>query len=191
MCDAVESAPGTDPDRAGFTIAYQAARDQVVLAKPPAPAEPWRIGQIGARVLAGLLPPRRARVSARTVKVGNSRYHGVKPDGRPLTSQHVTALQIAVHEPPIPAPPGPLPASGADPVRVGTRRTPKAGRINRVLDLLRHQPERVWRALEIAEYLHETNITSLRVQLSKYAQAGIIHKTAPATYTLLTTNPEP
>ena len=191
MCDAVESVPGTDPDRASFTVAYQAARDQLVLAKTPAPAEPWRIGQIGARVLTSLLPARRARISTRTVKVANSRYHAAKPDGRPATSQNISTLEIAVHQPPTPAPPEPLPAGGPDPIRVGTRRTPKAGRINRVLDLLRHQPERARTALEIAEYLHETNLNSLRVQLSKYAHDGIIRKTAPATYTLLTPPPNP
>jgi hypothetical protein len=188
MCDAVETAPGTDPDRASFIIAHQAARDELVRGHSSAPE---LVGRIGARVLRGLLPARRTRVSARTVKAGNSRYHAVKPDGRPRTSQNITALQISVHEPPLPAPPEPLPASGADPIRVGTRHTTKAGRINRVLDLLRHQPERVWAVLEIAEYLQETNINSLRVQLSKYAQNGIIRKTAPATYTLLTPPPHP
>lgn len=32
MADATDSVPDTDPDRAGFTIALSAARDQLVLA---------------------------------------------------------------------------------------------------------------------------------------------------------------
>lgn len=181
MCDAVETAPGTDPDRAAFTIAHQAARDELIRGHTPAPAGP---GRIGARVLAALLPRRRTRVSARTVKAGNSRYqaHARQPDPRPRTSQPVTALHIAIHEPPTPTPPPPLPATGTPP-RIGTRHTPQPARINRILDLLRHQPHRAHHALEIAEYLDESNLNSLRVQLSKYAQNGIIHKTAPATYT--------
>ena len=184
MCDAVETAPGTDPDRAAFTIAYQAARDEVTRGHGHTPAP--GAGRIGARVLAGLLPPRRPRVSARTVKAGNSRYqaHAHQPDPRPRTSRHVTALHIAVHEPPVPQPPGPLPA--AAPILIHTRHNRTASRINRILALLRHQPERPRHALEIAEYLGEPNLNSLRVQLTKYAQNGILHKTAPATYTLAT-----
>lgn len=181
MLDAVQTRPGTDPDRACFTTAYQGARDQLIKADTgPEPA-----GGITARIPATLLPPRRPRVSARKVKSPHSRYHALKPDGRPPTSQNITALDIAVHEPPTPEPPGPLPPVA--PVRVGTRRTTQAGRINRVLALLRHRPEHAYSAQEIAEHLHETNLNSLRVQLSKYAQNGIIRKTAPATYTLTAT----
>ncbi|MFD5556231.1 hypothetical protein ACFWIA_20620 [Streptomyces sp. NPDC127068] len=41
-----ESLPGTDPDRYGFTIAFQTTHEQVFQAA----------GIIGRRVLAGLLP---------------------------------------------------------------------------------------------------------------------------------------
>ena len=34
MVTAVETVPGTDPDRASFTIAWQAARDQIVSMLP-------------------------------------------------------------------------------------------------------------------------------------------------------------
>jgi len=192
MCDAVESTGGTDPDRACFTIAYQAARDEVIRGRTGTGAP---VGDIGRRVLRHLLPARRPRVSARTVKVGNSRYqdHKHRPDPRPRTSQRITALHITVHQPATPTPPPPLPATGT-PVLITARHTPPTARINRLLDLLRHQPDRPHTAREIAEYLHETNLNSLRVQLSKYAQNGILHKTTPATYTLnqpLTPTPHP
>lgn len=40
-------------------------------------------GVIGQRILAGLLPPRRPRVSTRKVKSPISRYHARQDDGRP------------------------------------------------------------------------------------------------------------
>ena len=75
MADATATVPGTDPDRASFTIALQAARDQVIQA-----AERDRrhridlAGTIGRHVLANLLPARRLRVSPRAVKRPLSRY---------------------------------------------------------------------------------------------------------------------
>ncbi|WAU82436.1 hypothetical protein O1Q96_23400 [Streptomyces sp. Qhu-G9] len=67
MAEAAESRPGTDPDRCGFTIAIQTARDLVVQAadviKPGALGN-RTTGVIGNRVLAGLLPHRRPRIMA-------------------------------------------------------------------------------------------------------------------------------
>jgi hypothetical protein len=175
MCDAVETMPGTDPDRAAFTIAYQAARDEVIRGHTPGGTP---TGRIARRNLTHLLPARRPRTSARTVKAGNSRYqaHANRPDPRPRTTQPITALRTTIHRPPTPPPP--LPATGT-PILFTTRHTPHTARINRKLDQLRPPPQRPHTAREIAEYLHETNLNSLRDQLSKYAQTGIPHKTAP------------
>ena len=75
MTAAAESA-GADPDRASFTIALEAARDQVTAARGVADSgDPGDIGRIGRAVLAGLLPARRPRYSARKVKCSTSRYH--------------------------------------------------------------------------------------------------------------------
>lgn len=86
MVTAVETRPGADPDRAGFTIALEAARDSVTTATgvlPPAIFPTDLVGHIGEAVLASLLPARRARFSVRTVKSGISRYHSWNADGRP------------------------------------------------------------------------------------------------------------
>ena len=40
MADAVETRPGTDPDRASFTIALEAARDQLTAAAGIIPGDP-------------------------------------------------------------------------------------------------------------------------------------------------------
>ena len=75
MADATACAPGTDPDRASFTIAWQTARDQLTLAAGViAGAVIDLIGTIGRHVLAGLLPDRRLRVTPRIVKRAISKY---------------------------------------------------------------------------------------------------------------------
>lgn len=47
MVDAAEAAPGTDPDRCGFTIALQTDRDQIVQAAAVATTTAEPIGPIG------------------------------------------------------------------------------------------------------------------------------------------------
>jgi hypothetical protein len=75
IADTAIAAPGTDPDRASFTIALQAARDQVIQAANVIAGETIDLaGTIGRHVLDNLLPGRRLRVSPRAVKRPLSRY---------------------------------------------------------------------------------------------------------------------
>lgn len=102
MVDAAESVPGTDPDRCCFSIALHTARDQVIQATGIVSADTDRdtlLGTIGRRILTGLLPPRRQRVSTRKVKSPMSRYSVRHADGRPDTSRTVTHLDVTVLEP--------------------------------------------------------------------------------------------
>jgi hypothetical protein len=82
MADAAVTVPGTDPDRASFSVALDAARDQVILAAGVIAATTAGIaGRIGERVLASLMPARRLRTSPRVVKRAMSRYNAKgKPD---------------------------------------------------------------------------------------------------------------
>jgi Insertion element 4 transposase N-terminal/Transposase DDE domain len=76
LADAASTVPGTDPDRASFTIALNAARDQVILAAGViAGASIDLAGRIGRLVLASLMPPRRLRISPRVVKRAISKYN--------------------------------------------------------------------------------------------------------------------
>jgi hypothetical protein len=76
IADATATAPGTDPDRASFTVALNAARDQVIQAAGVITSSVIDLaGRIGRRVLASLMPPRRLRVSPRVVKRALSRYN--------------------------------------------------------------------------------------------------------------------
>ncbi|MER7585740.1 IS4 family transposase [Kitasatospora sp. NPDC097691] len=64
IADATTATAGADPDRAGFSIALQAARDQVVLAANViAGTVIDLVGAIGRAVLDHLMPARRLRVS--------------------------------------------------------------------------------------------------------------------------------
>ena len=75
ITDAVETVPGTDPDRASFGAALHAARDQVIQAAGVIAGETIDlIGTIGQHVLDNLLPARRQRLSPRAVKRPLSRY---------------------------------------------------------------------------------------------------------------------
>jgi Insertion element 4 transposase N-terminal/Transposase DDE domain len=76
IADAAGTLPGTDPDRASFTVALNAARDQVILAAgvTAGPAADLA-GNIGRLVLASLMPARRLRTSPRVVKRAISKYN--------------------------------------------------------------------------------------------------------------------
>ena len=81
MADATATRPGIDPDRAGFTIAWQAARDQIIqAANVIAETVIDLAGTIGRHVLANLLPDRRLRVCPRVVKRAISKYQARGPN---------------------------------------------------------------------------------------------------------------
>lgn len=74
---------GIDPDRGSFTIALNAARDQLTLAAGViADTIIDLIGAIGQRVLANPLPARRLRVSPRVVKRAISKHQARGPINR-------------------------------------------------------------------------------------------------------------
>jgi hypothetical protein len=76
MADATDTRPGIDPDRAGFTTALHAARDQIVQAAGIiADTVIDLVGAIGRLVLANLMPDRRVRTSPRVVKRAISKHN--------------------------------------------------------------------------------------------------------------------
>ncbi|MFI7896423.1 hypothetical protein ACIFUY_34965 [Streptomyces sp. CACIS-1.16CA] len=80
MTDATDSIPGTDRDRAGFTTALAAARDQIVLAaRIITDTHIELVGTIGRHVLAHLLPTRRVRIKGRIVKRAISKCNARGP----------------------------------------------------------------------------------------------------------------
>src|SRR6266545_4349995 len=81
MADATNTTTATDPDRASFSIAWQAARDQHIQATNViADTVIDLAGTIGRHVLANLMPTRRLRVSPRIVKRAISKYQARGPN---------------------------------------------------------------------------------------------------------------
>ncbi|WP_405670289.1 IS4 family transposase [Streptomyces sp. NBC_01530] len=95
MADATSTRPGTDPDRAGFSIAFQAARDQLILAAGVIAGTVIDLaGTIGRHVLAALLPARRLRVSPRIVKRAISKYQARGPRIDRTSYKATTGIEI-------------------------------------------------------------------------------------------------
>jgi len=91
VTDAVQSVPGTDPDRASWQLAVETAQNLLTTAANitgPAGDLP---GDIGRAVLARLHGPRRPRVCARKVKSPLSRWNK-HPDGKPRASKRITRI---------------------------------------------------------------------------------------------------
>lgn len=198
MVDAAESVPGTDPDRCAFTIALEAARDSVAGPSNVVTDRVDLVGDIGRAVLAGLLPARRPRFSARKVKSPISRYHAHTDTSRPLTSTTVTGVEVTIHTP---AAPDPVPPPTAKPKRTprtrrATRPRRPAGRADtsrppgrraQVLQLMETRPGQPWRARDIARTFgidDEQGLNSFCVQMSIWSRQGHLTKTRPATYQL-------
>lgn len=178
MVQAAESQPGTDPDRCGFTIALQAARDLLVCAEG---VFEQGIGEIGRRVLSALSPARRARLSTRKVKSPISRYAERKMDGRPDSSKAVTSTTITLLPPPVPEPA--LPTTTV-PQYVGPGQT--SNRMTRVLTILQAEPERLWRSREIAELLGDVTLVATYRQLARWTEKGMIKRVRTGRYAAVT-----
>jgi len=97
MVAAVESRPGTDPDRASFTTALETAKD-LLLSTTHATEDTDLVGRIGQAVLSHLLPPRRPRTSVRKVKSPLSRYNKKDPY-RPESSTPITDITATITNP--------------------------------------------------------------------------------------------
>jgi hypothetical protein len=181
---AVESQPGTNPDRASFTTALQAARDQIVTAAGILPADrpdrPDLLGVIGRAVLSTLLPPRRARWSARRVKNATSRYLN-RDDRRPALPTTITAIDIALHTPAVDASRRP---------RSRRRNNPHAAplhptRRDRVTTLMQGDPRRPWSGRELADHLG-IKPRNMLTQLAEWTRLGFLTRTGAGSYALPT-----
>jgi Insertion element 4 transposase N-terminal/Transposase DDE domain len=101
ISDAVLTRPDVDPDRASFSIALHAARDQLtaatgVLTDTAPDATIDLAGELGRQVLAHLLPTRRCRSSPRVVKRAISVYAANTARGRIRAPSHNTAITIDI-----------------------------------------------------------------------------------------------
>ena len=187
MVTAVETQPGTNPDRASFTSALEAARDQLTAAAgicPPGPAMQRSV--IGQAVLSTLLPARRPRYSARKVKCATSRYLS-RDDGRPRAATTITAITVTLTTPP-PDPPGSRPRPRPhrrNPARTGPQSPTRRQHITAIIT---SQPPRDWTSRELATMLsvHPRNMAT---QLREWSLLGWFTRTGLGTYRLNTPTP--
>jgi hypothetical protein len=184
MTDAIETRPGTDPDRASFTSALEAARDQLTAATGIFPDHPaGQPGAIGRAVLATLLPARRPRYSARVLKCSTSRYHE-NDDSRPRLSAAITGIGITICTPPV--------AAGAPArARYSTRRSRPGQpptRRQRITQIITSQPPREWSGRELAQLLG-VKPRNMHTQLGEWTKLGFFTRTGHGTYALNTPAP--
>ena len=184
MTAATGSVPGTDPDRASFTAALETAREQVITAHGiEDPGSPGDTGRIGRAVLAGLLPARRARYSARKVKCSTSRYH-LRGQDRPGLPTRITRVQVTIIAPP-PDRPAAQPRSrknqppGPRPPQPDTRR-------GKVTGIMASQPGSDWAGRDLAAMLG-IKPRNMLTQLAEWTRLGFLAKTGQGRYAL----PEP
>jgi hypothetical protein len=95
VTDAVQSVPGTDPDRGSYQIAVETAQNLVTTAAGITGPDGDLAGDIGRAVLAHLHGPRRPRVCARKVKSPLSRWNK-HPEGKPRTTHRITSITAHV-----------------------------------------------------------------------------------------------
>ncbi|MET8681282.1 hypothetical protein ABZW18_27815 [Streptomyces sp. NPDC004647] len=112
-------------------------------------------GGIARAVLAGLLPARRPRISARKVKCPMSRYGATPNENRPLTSRSITHLDITVLA--TPEQPASLPPHPTD-----------TGRRAQVFRLLTDSPGRDWTPAQVADSLKIEHVRSLAAQMGQW-----------------------
>jgi Insertion element 4 transposase N-terminal/Transposase DDE domain len=178
---AAAEAAGADPDRASFTIALQAAREQVITARGiEDTGDPDDTGRIGRAVLAGLLPARRARYSARKVKCSTSRYH-VRDQDRPELPTRITRVQITIIAPP-PDRPAARPRSRKD-QPPGPRQPRPDTRRDQVTRIMASRPGHDWAGRDLAALLG-IKPRNMLTQLAEWTRLGFLAKTGQGRYAL-------
>jgi hypothetical protein len=184
MVTAVETCPGTNPDRASFTTAMEAAKDQLTAAQGVCPDGPADLpGAVGRAVLATLLPARRPRFSARKVKCATSRYLN-REDGRPAHPAAITAIDIAICTPPVDLKPG---RTHRD--RRSTPRPPQPPtRREKITAIITGHPPRDWSGHELAVLLG-VKPRNMLTQLGEWTRLGFFNRTGSGTYKLNTPPP--
>jgi Insertion element 4 transposase N-terminal/Transposase DDE domain len=186
MVEAVETRPGTNPDRASFTTALQTARDQLTAAAGICPTGPAELTVIGRAVLATLLPARRPRFTARKVKCATSRYlnHG---DDRPHTVTAITTITVTVRTPPLRDLTSTRRPHRKTPALIGP---PRPTRRQKITAIITSQAPRDWTPRELAIMLN-VHPRPLATQLREWSLLGFFTHTGLGTYRLNTPTPPP
>jgi hypothetical protein len=141
-------------------------------------------GRIGRAVLAGLLPARRPRYSARKVKCSISRYHvrdQERDQDRPCQSVTISRVQITIRVPP-PDRPAARPRGRKD-QPPGPRQPQPGTRRDQVTRIMASQPGHDWAGCDLAALLGIKSRNML-TQLAEWTRLGFLAKTGPGRYAL-------
>lgn len=184
MVTAVESRHDTNPDRASFTTALQAARDQLIAAdgilptdQPGQSGRPDLLGAIGRAVLTTLLPLRRPRWSTRRLKNATSRYLN-RDDNRPHLPTTIASIEVILHTPSLDKTRQPRHRKPRNPNAAPTRR-------EIITTLMEDDPSRPWRGRELADKL-SIKPRNMLTQLAEWTRLGFLTRTHAGTYLLPT-----
>src|SRR5262249_38965749 len=159
-----------------FTAALETARDQVTAARGITDSgDPADIGRIGRAVLDSLLPPRRARYSARKVKCATSRYLN-RDDGRPQQTTVITRVDIPILVPPPDRPAARRRARRYAPPEPRPRQPRPDTRRDKITQIMAGEPGRDWSGRELASRLGVQPRTML-TQLAQWTRIGLLAKT--------------
>ena len=137
---------------------------------------------IGRAVLATLLPPRRLRYSARTVKSSRSRYPSrASEDPRPARPAAITAITITISSPSAGKNTRPSPRK--------RRQPPPGSRHHHIMTIMNTDPGHAWTGHDLAGRLHVPQ-RNLLTQLAHWTHTGLLKRTSTGTYAL-NTPPDP
>jgi Insertion element 4 transposase N-terminal/Transposase DDE domain len=188
MTAAAATVPGADPDRGSFTAALETARDQVTAARGITDSgDPADTGRIGRTVLDSLLPARRARYSARTVKCATSRYLR-RDDTRPQETTVVTRVQVTILAPPPGRPAARSRARKNDPARPRPRQPRPGTTRDKLTQIMAAEPGRDWSGRELADRLG-VRLQVMLTQLAQWTRLGLLAKTGRGRYAFPATTP--
>ena len=180
MIAAAESA-GADPDRASFTIALEAARDQVTQpaasrtpqTRPTPAGWPCRPGRLAARP-----PPALQRPQGQMLHLPLPRPRRERGQDRPCQSVAITRVQVTIRVRPRTVPPRVPPANqppGTRPLCPGSRR-------DQVTRIMASQPGQDWSGEDSPPA--GVKPPNLLTQLAEWTRLGFLSKTGRGRYTL-------
>ena len=181
MVTAVETRPGTDPDRASFTTALQTARDQLVAAagivcptdaaRPPRRHRPRRPGHACCHPADPAAAPARSRTPPPATSTATTAGHDL-----PTT---ITASTSPCTHPPSTRRGDP---GTRKPTRPDTRPHPTR---DQVTALMQDDPSRPWPGRELADKLG-IKPRNMLTQLAEWTRLGFLTRTGAGTYHLPT-----
>ena len=176
MVTAVETRPGTNPDRASFTTALQAARDQLTAAPGILPRRPPTRPTCSASSAAPSWPPCCPPAEPATAP---ARSNAPPPATSTATTRPRPPTTITAST--SPCTPQPRPDLASPTPQATATRTPAPTRRERITTIMQHRPHRGWTGRELADQL-AIKPRNMLTQLAEWTRLGFLTRTGAGTY---------